>query len=155
VVKAEPDGYTLLITTGSQAAVPTCARTRPMTRSRTLPYRGYRRYTLFLFVNPQLPAKNLQELIAYAKANPDMLNYATSSVKQHRCHDANALARQCEDDGGALQERAAGHARPRGGRVQVFWDPPTTGLPFVKDGRVRVLATAHSVRSSLLPDVPL
>ena len=155
VFRAAPDGYTLLITTGSQAAVPYLRKNPPYDPIKDFtPIADIGRYTLFLFVSPQLPVKTLQELIAYAKTNPDQLNYGTSSVsnivattQMLSLADIKMTAVPYKSAPQVMLDLVAG-------RVQVFWDPPTTGLPFVKDGRVRVLATAHSVRSSLLPEVP-
>jgi len=155
VVKAYPDGYTLLIATGSQAAVRALRKSPPYDPIKDLtPIADIGRYTLFLYVNPQVPAKTLKELIAYAKANPGKLYYATSSVsnivattQMLSLADISMTAVPYKSAPQAMLDLVAG-------RVQVMWDPATTGMPFVKDGRLRVLVTAHSVRSNLLPDLP-
>ena len=155
VVKARPDGYTLLVATGSLAAVPAMRKSPPYDPLVDFtPITDVGRYTLFLYVNSEVPAKSLQELIAYAKANPNKLNYATSSV-------SNIVATAQMNTMAAVQMVAVPYkSAPAAmldlvsGRVHVMWDPPTAGIAHVKDGKLRVLATAHSARSSLLPDVP-
>ena len=155
VVKARPDGYTLLIASGSQAAVPALRKSPPYDPIADFtPITDIGRYTLFLYVNPEVPAKTLRELIAYAKANPGKLNYATSSVsnivatvQMNSIAEINMAAVPYKGSPQAMLDLVAG-------RVQVMWDPPSTGLAFVKDGRLRVLVTANPKPSSLLPDVP-
>jgi tripartite-type tricarboxylate transporter receptor subunit TctC len=155
VVKARPDGYTLLIATGSLAAVPAMRRSAPYDPLADFtPITDIGRYTLFLFVNADVPAQSLPDLIAYAKANPDKLNYATSSV-------SNIVATAQMNTMAGVQMVAVPYkSAPAAmvdlvsGRVHVMWDPPTAGIAHVREGKLRALATAHSVRSALLPDVP-
>lgn len=154
VVRARPDGYTLLVATGSLAAVPAMRKSPPYDPLVDFtPITDVGRYTLFLYVNSDVPAKSLQELISYAKANPNKLNYATSSVsnivataQMNTMADIQMVAVPYKSAPAAMIDLMSG-------RVHVMWDPPTTGIAHVKDGAIRALATAHSVRSSLLPDV--
>lgn len=155
VVSSKPDGYTLLIATGSQAAIPAMRKKPPYDPLVDFtPIIDIGRYTLFLYVNPQLPATSLQELIGYAKANPGKVNYATSSVsnivatvQMNSIAGIDLVAVPYKSSPQAMLDMVAG-------RVQVMWDPPTTGISFVREGKLRVLATANPTRSSLLPDVP-
>lgn len=155
VVKAKPDGYTLLIATGSQAAIPALRKDPPYDAVKDFtPITDIGRYTLFLYVNPELPVKSLQDLINHAKANPGKINYATSSV-------SNIVTTvQMNSIAGIEMTAVPYKSSPQAmidmvtGRVQVMWDPPTTGIAYVRDGKLRVLATANPTRSKLLPDVP-
>jgi tripartite-type tricarboxylate transporter receptor subunit TctC len=155
VVKAKPDGYTLLIATGSQAAIPALRKDPPYDAVKDFtPITDIGRYTLFLYVNPELPVKSLQDLINHAKANPGKINYATSSV-------SNIVTTvQMNSIAGVEMTAVPYKSSPQAmidmvtGRVQVMWDPPTTGIAYVRDGKLRVLATANPTRSNLLPDVP-
>jgi tripartite-type tricarboxylate transporter receptor subunit TctC len=155
VVKAKPDGYTLLIATGSQAAIPALRKDPPYDAFKDFtPITDIGRYTLFLYVNPELPVKSLQELINHAKANPGKINYATSSV-------SNIVTTvQMSSIAGIDMTAVPYKSSPQAmidmvtGRVQVMWDPPTTGIAYVRDGKLRVIATANPTRSKLLPDVP-
>lgn len=155
VVQAKPDGYTVLIATGSQAAIPALRKSPPYDVLKDFsPITDLGRYTLFLYVNPVLPVNTLQELVAYAKANPGKINYATSSVsnivataQMNSLAGVEMVAVPYKSSPQAMIDMVAG-------RVQVMWDPPTTGLPFVKEGKLRAIATANPTRSNLLPDVP-
>jgi len=112
------------------------------------------RYTFFLYLNAELPIKSFKELVAYAKANPGKLNYATGNTTGIVSFaQMNSLA-------GIDMTHVPYKGEPQGitdlvgGRVQVMWATPTTGLAHVKDGKLRAIATNLKARSSLLPDVP-
>jgi tripartite-type tricarboxylate transporter receptor subunit TctC len=112
------------------------------------------RYTFFLYVGADLPIKSFQELVAYAKANPGKLNYATGNTTGIVSFaQMNSLA-------GIDMTHVPYKGEPQGitdlvgGRVQVMWATPTTGLAHVKDGKLRAVATNLKARSNLLPEVP-
>jgi len=156
VAKAPPDGYTLLMATNSpMSAVPAMKKSPPYDPvSDFTPITDIGRYTFFLYVNTSVPAKSFQELIAHAKANPGKLAYATGNTTGIVSFaQMNALA-------GISMLHVPYKGEPQGitdlvgGRVQVMWATPTTGLPHVKDGKLRALVTQLAKRSHLLPDVP-
>jgi tripartite-type tricarboxylate transporter receptor subunit TctC len=155
VFKSKPDGYTLLVATGSLTAVPAMRKSPPYDPLTDFtPITDVGRYTLFLYVNADVPAKSLQELFAYAKANPGKLNYATSSV-------SNIVATAQMNTMAGVQMAAVPYKSAPAAvvdlvanRVQVMWDPPTTGIAHVREGKLRALATANLTRSALLPNVP-
>jgi len=112
------------------------------------------RYTFFLYINAETPINSFKELVAYAKANPGKLNYATGNTTGIVSFaQMNALA-------GIDMTHVPYKGEPQaitdivGGRVQLLWATPTTGLSHVKDGKLRALATNLKARSNLLPDVP-
>ena len=82
VARAEPDGYTLLMaTSGPMAGLPAMRKSLPYDpRIDFSPVADVGRFSIFLWTNPQLPAKNLAELLAYARAHPNALSYATGNV---------------------------------------------------------------------------
>ena len=81
VVRASPDGHTLLFGTNSPlTAVPTLRKDPPYSVADFTPISTAGRYTFFVLVNSAVPAKTLGELLAYARANPDKLNYATGNT---------------------------------------------------------------------------
>jgi tripartite-type tricarboxylate transporter receptor subunit TctC len=156
VAKAPADGYTLLMATNSpMSAVPAMKKSPPYDPVNDFtPITDIGRYTFFLYVNASVPAKTFQELIAHAKANPGKLAYATGNTTGIVSFaQMNALA-------GIEMLHVPYKGEPQGitdlvgGRVQVMWATPTTGLPHVKDGKLRALVTQLSKRSHLLPEVP-
>jgi tripartite-type tricarboxylate transporter receptor subunit TctC len=156
VVKSAPDGYTLLLATNSpMAAMPAMKKVPPYDPVTDFtPITDVGRYTFFLYINAELPIKSFRELVAYAKANPGKLNYATGNTTGIVSFaQMNSLA-GIDMTHVPYKGEPQGIADLVGGRVQVMWATPTTGLAHVKDGKLRALATNLKARSSLLPEVP-
>jgi tripartite-type tricarboxylate transporter receptor subunit TctC len=156
VAKAPPDGYTLLMATNSpMSVVPPMKKSPPYDAIADFtPISDIGRYTFFLYANAGTPFKTFKELIAHAKANPGKLNYATGNTTGIVSFaQMNALA-------GIQMTHVPYRGEPQGitdlvgGRVQLMWATPTTGLAHVKDGKLRALVTSLKARSGLLPDVP-
>ena len=111
---------------------------------------------LILAINPGIPAKNLQEFIAYAKANPGKLNYA-SSGNGTITHLSGALF--ASQMGLTMQHIPYKGSAPAlvdvvGGQTQMMIDTISTVLPYARDNRLRPLAVAVQRRLAVLPDVP-
>ena len=111
---------------------------------------------LVLAINPNVPVKSVQEFIAYARANPDKLNYA-SSGSGTITHLASALF--ASQTGVRMQHIPYKGSAPAladvvAGQVQMMIDTISTVAPYAKDNRLRALAIAIPRRSALLPDVP-
>ena len=156
VAKAAPDGYTLIMATNSpMSAVPAMKKVVPYDPIADFtPITDIGRYTFFLYVHPSVPAKSFQELIAHAKANPNKLSYATGNTTGIVSFaQMNALA-GIEMVHIPYKGEPQGITDVVGGRVQVMWATPTTGLAHVKEGKLRALVTSLKTRSSMLPDVP-
>jgi len=156
VARAAPDGYTLLMATNSPMAVAPAMKKVPPYDPVTdfTPITDIGRYTFFLYVNAEQPYKTFREMVAYAKANPGKINYATGNTTGIMSFgQMNALA-------GIDMTHVPYKGEPQAvtdiiaGRVQLLWATPTTGLAHLKDGKLRALATNLKARSSLLPDVP-
>ncbi len=156
VARAAPDGYTLLIGSGSPlAATPYMQKNPPYDPIKDfLPITDIGRFTVFLYTNTSLPVKNLQEFIDYVKENPGKISYATGNASGIVAFaQLNSLA------GLDMLHVPYKSAPPAmidlvANRVQTMMDPPSTGLNYVKEGRLRALATTLHTRSPLLPDVP-
>ena len=156
VVKAAPDGYTLLMATNSPMAVaPAMKKVPPYDPIADFtPITDIGRYTFFLYVNADQPYKTFRDMVAFAKANPGKINYATGNTTGIMSFgQMNALA-------GIEMTHVPYKGEPQAvtdiiaGRVQLLWATPTTGLAHLKDGKLRALATNLKSRSGLLPDVP-
>lgn len=158
VVKARPDGYTLLV--GSMSTHAMNPALMP-----GMPFRGVEDFTPIalmaqvintLVVHPSLPVRTVRELMAYAKEHPGKLNYASAGSGS-----TNHLS-------AVLFERAAGiemtHVPYKGGapavldtvgnQTQVMFTAATQSLPHVKSGKLRLLAVTEAKRSTLLADTP-
>jgi tripartite-type tricarboxylate transporter receptor subunit TctC len=156
VAKSPPDGYTLLMATNSpMSAVPAMKKSPPYDPVADFtPITDVGRYTFFLYAHPDVPARTFAELLAYAKANPNQLNYATGNTTGIVSFaQMNALA-------GVQMTHVPYKGEPAGitdlvaGRVQLMWATPTTGHAQVKEGKLRALVTSLAKRSPLLPEVP-
>ena len=156
VAKAAPDGYTLLMATNSPMAVaPAMKKVPPYDPVNDFtPITDVGRYTFCLFAYAGAPAKTLGELIAYAKANPGKLAYATgnttgivSFAQLSSLAGIQMLHVPYKGEPAAITDLIAG-------RVQLIFATPTTGLAYVKDGKLRAIVTSLKQRSPILPDVP-
>lgn len=156
VMKAAPDGYTLLLATNSTlSAVPTLRKNPPYDPVTDFaPISMVGRFSFFVFTHPDLPAKTLAELVNYARANPGKLNYGTGNT-------TSILATaQFKSLAGIdmMQVPYKGDAPATtdllGGRVDLVIASTVPGLALAKEGKIRALATLLARRSSHLPDVP-
>lgn len=158
VARAQPDGYTLLF--GSMS-------THAMNEAlfNNMPFRGAEDFSAIallayvlntMVVHPSVPANTLAEFVAYGRANPGRIAYASAGPgsTNHLC--AAMFARMTGIEmvhvpyrGGApaVQDTVAG-------QTQLFFSAGTQTLPHVREGRLRLLAVTEGRRSALLPDVP-
>ena len=156
VAKAAPDGYTLLHVTSTHVINPSLLKTPYDAVKDFAPVATLVGTETLLVVNPQLPAHNLQELIALAKAKPGFLNYASSGSGT-----ANHLAIELFSILAGIRMQHIPHkgAGPAltdliGGQVQVFTNNALPLASFVKSGRIRAIAVSGETRLIALPDVP-
>ena len=155
VLSSRPDGYTLFWSgTNALLGVPLLHKNPPYDPVTFTPVSLIGRFTLFLYSYPGITAKTLSELIEYGRANPDKLNYATSSFA-----DVVAAAQFMKGARISMTRipyKGAAYAIPDllAGRVQVAIAPASAGLPYVKEGRLRALAVFLPGRSPSAPQVP-
>ena len=156
VMKAAPDGYTLLLATNSTlSAVPTLRKNPPYDPVNDFaPISMLGRFSFFVFARPDLPAKTLADLVNYARANPGKLNYGTGNT-------TSILATaQFKSLAGIdmVQVPYKGDAPATtdllGGRVDLVIASTVPGLALAKEGKIGALATLLSRRSAHLPNVP-
>ena len=156
VANAAPDGYTVLLATNSpMSAVPALRKTPPYDPVTDFaPVTDVGRYTFFLYASAATPFKTFGEMIAYAKANPGKLNYATGNATGIVSFaQMNALS-GVEMTHIPYKGEPAGIADLLSNRVQLMVATLTTGGAHVRDGKLRALATTLPRRSPAFPDVP-
>jgi tripartite-type tricarboxylate transporter receptor subunit TctC len=109
-----------------------------------------------LLANPALPFKTLPEMIAYAKANPHKLTYASFGTGTTSHLAGEMLKAIAGIDIVHVPYKGAAEAIPAllGGQVSMYFDTIMTGLPFVKDGKLRALGVSNAKRSDMAPEIP-
>jgi tripartite-type tricarboxylate transporter receptor subunit TctC len=154
VLRAPADGYTLLVNTTPNIASAPLADGFDLSRD-TLPIGGISRGHLVMLAHPSLPAKNLAEFIAYAKATPGKITMS-SAGNGTPPHMAGELFKMMADvDIVHVPYRGGGPALADllGGQVQVMFSNLPTD-EYVATGKVRALAVTTAVRAKAMPDVP-
>jgi tripartite-type tricarboxylate transporter receptor subunit TctC len=112
------------------------------------------RLTFAMFTHPGVPAKNLAEFIAHARVNPDKLAYASATASEHMA--AAQLMKATGISMVRVPYKGGAQALPDllAGRVQVYFTPISPGLPHVKEGKLRLIATLLPQRTPVAPDAP-
>lgn len=156
--KAPPDGYTLLIATTSTHSIGPHINTHLPYNTETdfTPVGQVATATNVLVVPNQLPVKNVRELIDYAKKHPGELNYASSGNGTVVHLTAEAFKAQAGVFITHIPYRGTALAVPDliSNKVQVLFDSIVSGMPHVKDGKLKALAVTSLKRSPLAPDLP-
>ena len=158
VAKSAPDGYTLMFQSVTSHAInPTMyGKTPYSTEKDIIPLAVVASIPMLLVANPSLPAKNIAELIALAKKEPDSLSYA-SFGNGSASHLAGALfTNQAGIKMTHIPYKGGGPAitDTLGGQVPLSFSAFGLALPHVKSGKLVALGVTSSTRSKLLPDVP-
>jgi tripartite-type tricarboxylate transporter receptor subunit TctC len=156
VMAAPADGYTLLIgASGAMSIIPAISARPPYdTLKEFAPISELASFPLILAVHPSNPARNVQDLVAWMKANPDKSNYATASFAFTLATELFKL--RTGAPGTAIPYKSSNESLVSViGRQSLFAiaDPPPT-TPQVKGGQVRALAVTSDRRLEDLPDVP-
>jgi len=157
VAKAPPDGYTLLMVSGTQTVNETLYAHRPYQLMRDLvPIAPLIDSDLVLVVHPSVPAKTVSELLALARAKPGTLNYGSSGPGSNYHMAGELLKNLTGIDIVHVPYKGSTGARNDilGGQIQILFDSVPTMAPQIKAGMVRALGTSGKVRSPILPDVP-
>lgn len=156
--KAPADGYTLLIATTSTHSIGPYINTHLPYNTETdfTPIGQVAVATNVLVVPNQLPVKNVKELIDYAKKHPGELNYASSGNGTVVHLTAEAFKAQAGVFITHIPYRGTALAVPDliSNKVQVLFDSIVSGMPHVKDGKLKALAVTSAKRSPLAPDLP-
>ena len=157
-VKAAPDGYTLIMSSASTLAVNGFLfRNMPYDMATAFaPITQVASVTNVLVVSPVLPVKSVQELIAYGKANPGKLSFASAGAGG----TIHLAAEMFKAMTGVQMEHVIYKASPLAhidlfnGQVHLMFDGLPPAMPQIKAGKLRALAVATAKRSQLLPELP-
>jgi tripartite-type tricarboxylate transporter receptor subunit TctC len=155
VVRASPDGYTLLLVSAANAISATLYEKLNLVRD-IAPVAGISREPAVMVVNPLVPAKTVPEFIAYAKANPGKINMA-SGGNGSRSHLTGEMFRMMTGINMVhVPYRGAGPALTDlfSGQVQVLFDAMASSIEHIRAGKLRALAVTTAARSQALPDIP-
>jgi tripartite-type tricarboxylate transporter receptor subunit TctC len=157
VAKAPPDGHTMMIVAAMSAvSLPYLQKGLPYTLEDLMLLNRFAATPFVLAVNAAVPARDVKELIAYAKANPNKLNYGTSGVGQsyHLAAELFRMRTGVELNHVPYKGSAPALTDLLNGSIQLIFDVPLTPLPHVASGKVRVLGTTGPSRLAQLPDTP-
>ena len=157
VAKATPDGYTLLMASGEIAINPNLFKSMPYDTDKELaPLSIAVKVPNAMTVNMDVPAKNVQELIAYAKANPGKLTYASSGVGNAQHLTGEMFNRMAGIDTQHVPFKGASQqlADTAGKHITYTFASIGASLPFIQSNKLRAIGVTSLARSPALPDVP-
>jgi tripartite-type tricarboxylate transporter receptor subunit TctC len=157
VVRASPDGYTLLLVTAANASNATLYEHLNFDFIRDIrPVASLTRDPFVMVVNPSFPAKTVPEFIAYAKANPGKINMASSGIgiTTHIFGELFMIMAGIDMIHVPYRGGAPAITGLLGGQVQVYFSPLPEPIEQIKSGRLRALAVTTATRVAALPDVP-
>jgi tripartite-type tricarboxylate transporter receptor subunit TctC len=157
VMRATPDGYTLLVVLAANAINATLHQKLRFSPVRDLAMvAGLVRVPNVMEVNPAVPANTVPEFIAYAKANPGKLSYASGGTGSSLHVITELFKMMAGIDMVHVPYRGGAPAMIDllGGRVQVMFDTIPQAIDYIRDGKLRALAVTTATRSEVLPNVP-
>lgn len=158
VVKSPPDGYTLLLATDATYSI------NPLIYSK-LPYKpkqdlvplvAVAHLPEYLMISSKVPAKNLKEFIAYAKANPGKVTYGSFGIgsNAHLAGEAFKVATGVDLLHVPYKGAAEVIQAIVSGQLDAVFTSPYQGMQYIKEGKMRALGTSAPKRMAQLPDVP-
>jgi tripartite-type tricarboxylate transporter receptor subunit TctC len=157
VVRAPADGYTLLIVGAWNAVNATFYDKLNYNFIRDIaPVASIIRTPFVMAVNPTVPAKTVPEFIAYAKASPGKINYASAGTgtSSHLTGELFKMMAGVEMVHVPYRGSTPAETDLLGGQVQVMFDATPSSLPHIRAGKLRPLAVTTATRVEILPDVP-
>ena len=157
VVRASPDGYTLLYVTTANAINATLYDKLNFNFVRDIaPVATISRNTYVMVVHPSMPAKTVPEFIAYAKAHPRKVNMASAGNGSPPHVSGELFKMMTGVDMVHVPYRSGGPALNDllGGQVQVYFATTVSSIGYIRAGRLRALAVTTTRRSEALPDIP-
>jgi tripartite-type tricarboxylate transporter receptor subunit TctC len=155
--KSAADGYTLLMMSNTHTVNETLIPKKSFELMRDFaPINGVNYSDLLMVIHPSVPANNLKEFIALAKARPKDLNYASSGAGTPYHMAGELFKAMAGVDIVHVPYKGSDGARIGilGGQVQMMIDAITTMAPNVRSGKLKAMGTTGKTRSTVLPDVP-
>jgi tripartite-type tricarboxylate transporter receptor subunit TctC len=157
VAKSAPDGYTLLLSSPAVAINRSLYQNLPFDALRD--FAGVSMFAVspnILLVNPSVPAKTIQELVALARSKPGKLTYSTSGSgsSQHLAGELFNLRAKVSTLHVPYKGTAPALTALIGGEVDISYSNIPAALPHIQSGRLRALASTGTKRSELMPNVP-
>jgi tripartite-type tricarboxylate transporter receptor subunit TctC len=158
VAKAAPDGYTLLLSNSAPISISPFMLTTPLYD----PVSGFSHVSYIgsvanvFVVHPSVPAKNMAELIAWIKAQPNPVNYGSGGIGSI----GHIVGETLKNDNALKMEHVGYkgsspmHNDLLGGTIKLAIDTLPQNVPFMKDGKLRALAVTSPTRASMAPEVP-
>ena len=157
VINSPPDGYTMLLVGSPNAINATLYQKLNFVFLRDIvPVASFARTPLVIEVHPSVPVHTLPEFVAYAKANPGKVNYASAGIgtPQHVAAELLKILTGINMVHVPYRGSAPALVDMLAGQVQVMIDPLPASIEFVRTGRLRPLAVTAEKRWPALPDVP-
>ena len=157
VQMAAPDGHTVLYTIATHVQIPHLYKVPPWNVFRDFtPITAGAKSNTILTAHSSMPFNNVAELVAYAKANPGRLNYASFGAGSTSHLNGERFARLAGIQIVHVPYKGSGDAMKDhlSGVTQIFFDGPTTAIANAKTGRVKLLATASETRAAALSSLP-
>ena len=154
---APADGYTLLLGGGSLSAVKSLRPNAPIDPLRDFTWVApVATFPLMLVVHPSVPAKNVKELIALAKARPGQLNYASSGIgaTPHLAAEYFKAMAGVNIEHVPYKGSTPAYIDLMAGQVSMYFAVVASGMPYVKSGKLRAMGVTGARRAPQLPDVP-
>ncbi len=157
VINAAPDGYTLLLTSTANAINASFDKTLPFDFAKGIvPVAGLARIPLVMVINNDIPAHTIPEFVAYAKAHPGKLSFASSGVGTSLHLSGELFKSMTGIDMTHVPYKGSAPALLdlMSGQIQAMFDNVTSSAPLIREGKVRALGVTTRERSASLPDVP-
>lgn len=156
VAKSPPDGYTILLTSSALVVNPTLSKLPYDPAKDLAPVIELAITPMVLVVHPSLPARNMKEFLAYAKANPRKLNYGTPGAGTTLHLTTELLEEATGIDMVDVNYKGTGPMLTDllAGQLQLSVSTPIEVIPHIRSGRLRAIAVTGNGRISALPDVP-
>jgi tripartite-type tricarboxylate transporter receptor subunit TctC len=157
MINSPPDGYTVLLTNPANAINATLYQRLSFNFMRdTAPVAGFMRVPNVMEVNPKVPANSVAEFIAYAKANPGKINWASSGngTSVHLSGELFKIMTGIDLTHIPYRGSAPALTDMISGTVQVMFDNMPSSLPHIQAGKLRALGVTTTARSDALPNVP-